>query len=103
MHATPTTQGPLDRLPASARHLLLALLPVLLTWLGTDVVPALQGRPGVAGVLAVALQAVLLWGTTATRQYGAGQDRPWDTEPDPTADDEPEPDEPTEQDIPEAA
>ena len=63
MHATPTTSGPLDRLPAPARHLLLAVLPVVLAWVGTDVVPALEGRPGLAGVLAVTLQAVALWVT----------------------------------------
>lgn len=74
MHATPTTLGPLDRLPAGARHLLLAVLPLVLTWIGTDVVPALHDRPVLAGVLAVVVQAVTLWTTPATRAYGAGQD-----------------------------
>ena len=72
MHATPNTRGPLDRLPAGARHLLLAVLPLVLTWIGTDVVPAFDGRPVLAGALAVLVQVVTLWATAATRQYGAG-------------------------------
>ena len=95
MHATPTTLGPLDRLPASVRHLLLAGLPVLLGWLASDVVPALQDKPGLAMALAVAVQAVTLWFTTVTRQYGAGQPRPWDDQADPDA--------PEDEDAPEAA
>lgn len=94
MHATPTTVGPLDRLPASVRHLLISGLPVLVAWLGTDVVPLLQGHGTLLGLLALTIQAAILWATTITRQYGAGAPpAPWDVEPDPTApEDEPEPD-----------
>lgn len=112
MHATPTNLGPLDRLPASVRHLLLAVLPILVSWLGTDVVPRLQGHGTLLAVATLALQVAGLWGTPVTRQYGAGSPPPaWQTEPDPTAPvpdpTVPSPREPsadeTDQDIPEAA
>lgn len=68
----PSHPGTLDRLPTPAQHLLIAVVPPLLAWIGTDVVPALQGRPGLALVLALLAQVVGLWVTPVTRDYGAG-------------------------------
>lgn len=62
----------LDKLPPAARHLLLAALPVILGWVLSDVVPALQGKYPAAAALWLVLQQVLLWVLPLTRQYGAG-------------------------------
>lgn len=62
----------LDKLPAWARHLALVVLAAVLTWAGTDLVPALQGQPGLAGVAAVLITMLLAWLTPLTRQYGVG-------------------------------
>jgi hypothetical protein len=66
----------LDKIPAPARHLLLALAPVLLGWASAEGLPWLQGQfPAWAGVWVVIQQAVL-WATPLTRQYGAGRTPP---------------------------
>ncbi len=62
----------LDRLPAWARHLALLLLGAVLTWAGTDLVPSLEGKPGLAGIAAVVLTMLLAALTPLTRQYGIG-------------------------------
>lgn len=65
--------GVLDKLPPFIRHLVIAVLPVLLAWVASDVIPTLQGKEGLAGLLAVVLGAALAvltpWVTT---QYGVG-------------------------------
>lgn len=64
--------GPLDRLPAWARHLLLMLAASLLAWAGTDLVPLLRDQGGLWAALGVPLVLLLLnAGTGLTRQYGA--------------------------------
>ena len=62
----------LDKLPAWARHLALLVFTAVLTWAGTDLVPALEDQPGLAGVAAVVLTMALAWLTPLTRQYGTG-------------------------------
>lgn len=62
----------LDKLPASARHLLFLLLPVLLAWASSDLLPVLEGRFPQWGIIWAAVTQGLLWATPLTRQYGAG-------------------------------
>lgn len=63
----------LDRLPTSVRDLLVAVLPVLLAWAGTDVLPILEGwNPLVAVAAAAVLTYITNWVTTWTRAYGVG-------------------------------
>jgi uncharacterized membrane protein len=69
----------LDRLPALARHLVLTLAAVLLSWAGSDVVPALVSSESdalraVGAIVGALLPVVLSYVTTLTRQYGAGSD-----------------------------
>lgn len=68
----------LDKLPAWARHLVLMLAPVLLAWIASDVIPALQTQGGnaalVAAALGVAVSYGLMWLTPVSRQYGVGSD-----------------------------
>lgn len=88
-----TPRGPLDKLPAPIRHLLIAVVPLLLAWIGTDVVPALHDRPALAGALAVLVQLATLYATPLTRQYGPQPGTSaWDAEPipaGPPAEDDP--------------
>jgi hypothetical protein len=67
----------LDRLPPVWRHLLIALVPALLAWAATDLIPSLP--PGAAAVLAPLVSVLVLIVTPLTRQYGAGA--PDDPEP----------------------
>ena len=62
----------LDKLSASVRHLILLVVPVVLAWVGTDIVPQLKDKPGLAGVVAIALSVAVTWLTPLTRQYGVG-------------------------------
>ena len=62
----------LDRLPTPVRHLLLALAPVVLGWLLSDVVPALNDRWPAAAALWLVVQQILMWALPLTRQYGVG-------------------------------
>lgn len=63
----------LDGLNPAVRHLVLMVLPILLGWAATDLVPALQGaNPVVGAVAGVLLSALLAWLTPLTRQYGVG-------------------------------
>jgi hypothetical protein len=65
----------MDRLPAWLRTLLYQVIPVVLGWLATDIVPALQHRNPLIGALAaVVLTQLVLWLTPATRQFGVGAD-----------------------------
>lgn len=61
------------RLPAPARHLTLAILTVLLTWAGSDVIPALQGQTGGAALVAGLLAAGLAVLTPLVNSYGVGK------------------------------
>lgn len=63
----------LDGLSPAVRHLVLMLLPVVLGWAGTDLVPALHGVNPVVGSLAgVLVTAGVAWLTPFTTQYGVG-------------------------------
>ena len=44
--------GLIDRVPPIVRHLLILLVPPLLAWLASDVVPALDGQGGWVAVAA---------------------------------------------------
>lgn len=63
----------LDGLPVWAQHLIIALLATVAAWAGSDLVPLLQGRGGLAAIVGgalVPLLAALL--PILTRQYGIG-------------------------------
>lgn len=63
----------LDSLSPAVRHLILAVVPVVLGVLSTDAVPVLEGvNPFVAGLVAVLLQQAVLYFSTLTTQYGTG-------------------------------
>jgi hypothetical protein len=66
----------LDRLPAAARHLLFLLLPVLLAWASSDLLPVLEGQFPEWGMIWAVVTQALLWATPLTRQYGAGSGKP---------------------------
>lgn len=73
----PVKRGPLDRLPALARHLALTFGAVLLSWIGAVVVPDLVGsESGLAqaagAVLGALVPVAAAYWTTLTRQYGVG-------------------------------
>jgi hypothetical protein len=63
----------LDRLPPLVRHLTLLLLATALTWAGTDLVPYLEGRGGLAALAAALITAAVAWVSPLTRQYGVGK------------------------------
>lgn len=62
-----------DRLPAIVRHLIILGAPVVLGWVSSDVIPALQDRPGAGTAFAALLEAIVLVVTPLTRQYGVGR------------------------------
>jgi hypothetical protein len=63
----------LDSLNPGIRHLILAVVPVILGVLSTDFVPQLQSvNPFVATVAAALVQQALLYFSTLTTQYGVG-------------------------------
>jgi hypothetical protein len=64
----------LDGLPTQVRDLLVALVPVLLGWVSTDVVPPLEGvNPLAASLVAVVVAQLAQYFTTLTRAYGVGK------------------------------
>jgi hypothetical protein len=65
----------LDRLPAWARHLLIALISALLAWAASDLVPILTDQGGLAAVAGAVLTSLLLVLTPLVRQYGVGARR----------------------------
>jgi hypothetical protein len=62
----------LDRLPPEVQHLLLMLAASTLGWVGSDLVPVLQGRGGAAALLAPVVMYLVAILTPLTRQYGVG-------------------------------
>ena len=63
-------------LPAPIRHLVLLVAGVLLSWLGSDIVPFLQDQSSVLGAsVAAALTAVLAVVTPLVTSYGFGAQR----------------------------
>lgn len=63
----------LDSLNPGVRHLVLAVVPVILGIVSTDFVPQLQSvNPFVATLAAALIQQALLYFTTLTTQYGIG-------------------------------
>jgi hypothetical protein len=62
----------LDKLPAWARHLVFAVVPILLAWLASDIVPQFEGKPGVVGLVGVVLTMAIAFLTPVTQQYGVG-------------------------------
>lgn len=66
-------RGSLDALNPGVRHLILALVPVILGVVSTDFVPQLQSvNPFVATLAAALVQQVILYFSTLTTQYGVG-------------------------------
>lgn len=65
----------LDKLPPEARHLILMLLVPLLAYLASDVVPALDVHPLIAGLVGVVLAQLIAYFTPLTRQYGVGSSK----------------------------
>jgi hypothetical protein len=63
----------LGQLPISGQHLVLALVPVLLGWAGSDLVPYFEGKnPTVAYLVGVVLTIATAWATKLTTDYGRG-------------------------------
>jgi hypothetical protein len=62
-------------LPAGFRHLILAVLTVLLTWGGTELVPFLRGQTGYGALLAAVLAALIAYFTPLVNSYGVGASR----------------------------
>ncbi len=66
----------LDKLPAWARHLVLMIAPVVLAWIASDVIPALETGSSrdkaIAYGLGLLITIGLAWLTPLTRQYGVG-------------------------------
>lgn len=63
----------IDKLPAWAQHLVIAVVPVLLAWLSSDIIPQLSGRVGWAGIAGVVLSVIVAVVTPITRSYGIGK------------------------------
>lgn len=60
-------------LPAPVRHLILLVLGVLLTWAGTDIVPALNNQSNLTGATLGALVTAIIGVLTPLIQsYGVG-------------------------------
>lgn len=63
-------------LPAPVRHSLLAVATILLTWGGTEVVPALENESNLVGALGAAIVgAVISVLTPLVNSYGVGAAR----------------------------
>lgn len=63
----------LDNLPTYLRDFLFIVVPVVLGWLATSVVPALShDNPAVGIALAAVVSALAAWLTPLTRAYGVG-------------------------------
>lgn len=63
----------LGQLPIQGQHLVLALVPVLLGWVGSDLVPYFEGKnPTVAYLVGVLLTIGTTWLTKLTTDYGRG-------------------------------
>lgn len=66
----------IDTWPAPLRHLFLVVFPIVLGWVGSDVVPVLKDRnPLIATLVGALVVALLGWATPLTRQYGVGYSR----------------------------
>ena len=65
----------LDKLNPEARHIVLILIVVSLTWLAASI-PALNLDPLWAPLAGAAVTALLAYFTPLTRQYGVGSARP---------------------------
>jgi hypothetical protein len=64
----------LDGLPTQVRDLLVALVPALLAWVSTDIVPPLEGvNPLVASLVAIVVAQLAQYFTGLTRAYGVGK------------------------------
>lgn len=60
-------------LPAPVRHLVLAVLTVLLTWGGTDLIPWLNGQTGYGALAAALIGALIAYFTPLVTSYGVGR------------------------------
>lgn len=60
----------LDRLSPMWRHFTLIVLSAVLSWVASDVVPALEGQTGYAAAAGAVLTALVAVLTPLTRQYG---------------------------------
>lgn len=60
----------IDTWPPLLRHLLFAVAPVALAWLGTDLVPYLKGQPGYGALAGIAVTMLIAYLTPLVKQYG---------------------------------
>ena len=63
----------LDKLPAWARHLIIALLPGVLVFVGSTVIPGLTAQGGAAATVAGLLTVLVMMLTPLTHQYGVAK------------------------------
>lgn len=71
----------LDRLPPLWRHFAFMVLPVIVAWAGTELVPTLEvTHPAVAGLVGVIVTVLAAVLTPLTNQYGTGSGGPPDDE-----------------------
>lgn len=61
----------LDNLKPEWRHLIIILVPVLITWI-TQEVPNWNLPLSISGLIGVLVTSIGLWFTSVTRQYGVG-------------------------------
>lgn len=63
----------LDKLKAQARHFIIAALPLVATFILTNVIPNLQGQYAESASISFVLTLAALYLTPLTRQYGVGR------------------------------
>lgn len=63
----------LDKLKASARHAIIAAIPIVATFVLANVIPALQQKYAADATISLALTLAVLYLTPLTRQYGVGK------------------------------
>lgn len=65
----------MDRLPTPVQSLITALVPLLVTWATTDLLPWAAAHPEATGAGALATWLALLGGTRLTTTWGVGAGR----------------------------
>jgi hypothetical protein len=63
------------KLKDAARHLLILIVPVAVTWVGEELLPIVQDSVPRSGVLGVAIGMLVLVATPLTKRYGVGSGR----------------------------
>lgn len=69
----------MSTLPPIFRHLILVVLAAVLSWAGTDLVPALNGQTGYGAILGALVTALLAYFTPLVQAYGVGAKAPFTT------------------------